>query len=201
MFGFPTVWDSESSIDHRTEDLIELLGLQAFRDKFVSELSTGSRRIVEIAAMLAHRPSVLILDEPSSGIAQKETEALDPLLRRVQDYMSCTLLIIEHSMPLITGLATRMMALDQGMVVTEGTPAEVTNHPAVIESYLGASDYDHLLVPEQAAEEEEPAPARTRARASAGGRKNGGGRTGGGRSTTVKKPARPRRSPRVEGLP
>ena len=66
------------------DDLIELMNLGAFRDKFVPELSTGSRRIVDLAMCIAHDPTVLLLDEPSSGIAQKETEALGPLLKRIQ---------------------------------------------------------------------------------------------------------------------
>ncbi len=70
-------------------DLVELMGLGAFRDKFVRELSTGSRRIVDLAMCIAHDPKVLLLDEPSSGIAQRETEALGPLLRRIQAETGC----------------------------------------------------------------------------------------------------------------
>jgi branched-chain amino acid transport system ATP-binding protein len=121
-----------------------MLGLQAFRNKFVAELSTGSRRIVEIASILGHRPSVLILDEPSSGIAQKETEALGPLLKQAQAYLNCSMLIIEHDMPLITKLADHLVALDRGTVVTHGTPAEVLHHPVVVESYLGTTDESAL---------------------------------------------------------
>jgi branched-chain amino acid transport system ATP-binding protein len=147
IFSTPVSKDSEAEIERETEELIELLSLQAFRDKFVSELSTGSRRIVELAAILAHRPSVVILDEPSSGIAQRETEALGPLLRQVRDHLGCSMLVIEHDMPLITKLADRMYALDQGRVVTEGTPEDVINHPAVVESYLGTEAYADLKGP------------------------------------------------------
>ncbi len=144
MFHIPSVLESEAEVAGRTEMLIELLGLQAFRDKFVAELSTGSRRIVEIAAILAHRPSVLLLDEPSSGIAQKETESLGPLLRQVQDKLGCALLVIEHDMPLITGLADNLVALEQGQVVTHGAPKEVLAHPQVIESFLGTRGDIHV---------------------------------------------------------
>jgi ABC-type branched-subunit amino acid transport system ATPase component/predicted MFS family arabinose efflux permease len=140
MFRLPVVDESEREVGERTEELIELLGLGAFRDKFVSELSTGSRRMVEIASILAHRPSVLILDEPSSGIAQKETEALGPLLKAVQHHLGCSMLVIEHDMPLITGLADRLVALDRGRVVTDGLPADVLKHPHVVESYLGSTE-------------------------------------------------------------
>jgi branched-chain amino acid transport system ATP-binding protein len=76
----PTVHKSEKSVDLRVEELLEMLGITDFRDKLVRELSTGSRRIVDLACILAHGPSVLLLDEPSSGIAQREAEALGPLL-------------------------------------------------------------------------------------------------------------------------
>lgn len=138
MFGLPAVADSEEQVRLRVEEIVELLSLQAFRDKFVGELSTGSRRIVEIAAMLAQKPSILLLDEPSSGLAQKETEGLGPLLRRVRDYMTCSMLVIEHHMPLITSLADRMIAFDQGRVIAQGLPDEVIRDRLVIESYLGS---------------------------------------------------------------
>jgi ABC-type branched-subunit amino acid transport system ATPase component/predicted MFS family arabinose efflux permease len=137
MFRIPAAVESEKEVDQRTEVLIELLGLGAFRDKFISELSTGSRRIVEIATILGQRPSVVLLDEPSSGIAQRETEALGPLLKQVQQRLGCSMLIIEHDMPLITSVADELIALHRGEVMTRGTPDEVLQHPAVVESYLG----------------------------------------------------------------
>src|SRR5436853_2491821 len=111
------------------------MNLGAIRDKFVSELSTGSRRIVDLAMAIAHDPSVLILDEPSSGIAQKETEALGPLLKRIQRETGCAMLVIEHDMPLITAVSDEMIALELGAVVVRGTPDEVISNPQVISSY------------------------------------------------------------------
>ena len=139
LLGLPAAAQSETATSRVVEELIDLMGLGAFRDKFVSELSTGSRRMVELAAMVAHRPSVLILDEPSSGIAQKETEALGPLLKQVQSHIGCSMLIIEHDMPLISSVADRLVALDTGTVVTTGPPDEVLHHPRVVEAYLGAA--------------------------------------------------------------
>jgi branched-chain amino acid transport system ATP-binding protein len=135
----PAVTESEKAVSERTEELIELMGLSAFADKFVSELSTGSRRIVDLACVLAHEPQVILFDEPSSGIAQRETEALGPLLLRIRDATDASLLVIEHDMPLITSIADRLIALDTGRVVTEGPPAEVVRHPDVVASYLGTS--------------------------------------------------------------
>jgi ABC-type branched-subunit amino acid transport system ATPase component len=127
------------------DELIGTMGLWSFRNKFVSELSTGSRRIVELATILAHRPSVLILDEPSSGIAQKETEALGPLLKQAQNFLQCSMLIIEHDMPLISSLADHLVALERGTVVTHDAPAEVLRHPQVVESYLGGAEESALV--------------------------------------------------------
>ena len=138
--NLPVVADAERRVDEKVDELIELMGLQAFTDKFVSELSTGSRRIVDLACILAHEPSVILFDEPSSGIAQKETEALGPLLERIRRTTGASLLVIEHDMPLITGISDRMIALDLGTVVTDGPPDEVVNHPQVVASYLGTSE-------------------------------------------------------------
>src|SRR5207253_6839160 len=110
MLGMPEVAVSESDVAWKVHELIELMGLGAFRNKFVSELSTGSRRIVDLAMAMAHDPTVLILDEPSSGIAQRETEALGPLLQRIQTETDCSLLVIEHDMPLVTGIADTIVA-------------------------------------------------------------------------------------------
>ena len=133
----PMVMAQADDILFTVEQLIELMNLGAFRDKFVSELSTGSRRIVDLAMAIAHNPSVLILDEPSSGIAQRETEALGPLLHRIQHEIGCALLVIEHDMGLVTSISDRMLALELGGIIAEGSPDEVIRDPQVVESYLG----------------------------------------------------------------
>ena len=86
---------------------------------------------------IAHDPAVLILDEPSSGIAQRETEALGPLLKRIQAETQCSMLVIEHDMPLITAVSDEIIALELGAIVVRGTPDEVIRDPRVISSYLG----------------------------------------------------------------
>ncbi|MHB8467681.1 MAG: ABC transporter ATP-binding protein, partial [Acidimicrobiales bacterium] len=137
LLNLPAMQQQEEDVAFTVDDLIALMGLGAFRDKFVAELSTGSRRIVDLAMAIAHDPSVLILDEPSSGIAQRETEALGPLLRRIQAEAGCAMLIIEHDMPLITSVSDEIIALELGAVVCQGTPQEVISNPMVISSYLG----------------------------------------------------------------
>jgi branched-chain amino acid transport system ATP-binding protein len=135
--ALPAVAEQEIDIKFSVDELIELMNLEAFRNKFVSELSTGSRRIADLAMAIAHDPSVLILDEPSSGIAQREAEALGPLIQRIQREVGCAVLVIEHDMSLVMGISDRMMALELGAIVTEGTPDEVINDPRVISAYLG----------------------------------------------------------------
>jgi ABC-type branched-subunit amino acid transport system ATPase component/predicted MFS family arabinose efflux permease len=127
----------EDDVAYTVEDLVGLLGLGALRDKQVRELSTGSRRIVDLGMALAHDPSVLLLDEPSSGIAQRETEALAPLLLKLRDDTGCALLVIEHDMPLLSAVCDRLVALELGRVVAEGPPEQVLTDERVVRSYLG----------------------------------------------------------------
>lgn len=138
-FYLPPAFESEQAISRRVDELVELLGLADYQHKFVRELSTGTRRIVDLACLVAHRPRVILLDEPTSGLAQREVEALAPVVRRLRDEMGAALLIIEHDIPFVSSVADRLIALDQGRVITEGVPAGVLAHPIVIESYLGTS--------------------------------------------------------------
>ena len=133
----PAVYDDEERTALRVQELIELMNLGDYQNSFVRELSTGTRRVVDLACIAAHRPVMVLLDEPSSGIAQREVEALAPVLRRLRDEMGASLLVIEHDIPLISSISDRLVALDQGAVLTEGPPADVLSHPDVIESYLG----------------------------------------------------------------
>jgi ABC-type branched-subunit amino acid transport system ATPase component/branched-subunit amino acid ABC-type transport system permease component len=136
----PAVATSERWIDEQVTRLIDLMRLGAYADKFVGELSTGTRRIVDLACSLAHDPDVLLLDEPSSGIAQRETEALGPVLLDIRDQTGAALVVIEHDMPLITGISDRLVALELGAVVAIGTPQDVVTNPRVVEGYLGSNE-------------------------------------------------------------
>ncbi|HET8931403.1 MAG TPA: MFS transporter [Acidimicrobiales bacterium] len=137
VFRLPAHQLTEAAVAARVDELIDAFGLESFRHKLLRELSTGSRRVVDLACVVAHGPSVVLLDEPSSGIAQREAEALAPLLNNLRDRLDATLLVVEHDLALISRVADRMVAMDQGRIVTVGSPAEVLEHPEVIASYLG----------------------------------------------------------------
>jgi ABC-type branched-subunit amino acid transport system ATPase component len=128
----------------RAYELSALMGLYGYRNTQVRELSTGTRRIAELACIVALEPDLLLLDEPTSGIAQRESEALARVLASMKAELGLTLVIIEHDMPLIMGLCDRIIAMQSGRVVAEGTPAEIRADPVVISSYLGGDA--HVMV-------------------------------------------------------
>ncbi len=128
---------SEAKKDRRAHELVGTFGLSTYRDKTIQELSTGTRRITELACLFALEPAVLLLDEPSSGIAQRETEALGSLLGEVKEQLGATLVVIEHDIPLIMGIADRVVAMDTGRVIAEGPPDTVRRDPDVTRAYLG----------------------------------------------------------------
>jgi ABC-type branched-subunit amino acid transport system ATPase component/predicted MFS family arabinose efflux permease len=138
--GLPMVRESEQAVAERVDELVELVGLQAYRSKFVRELSTGTRRIVDLCCLLAHEPEVMLFDEPSSGIAQREAEALGPMLRRIREATGASLIVIEHDMPLVRSISDEIIALDLGCVVVRDRPDAVLRDPRVVASYLGTSD-------------------------------------------------------------
>ena len=97
------------------------------------------RRICDLAAQVATEPQLLLLDEPTAGVAQREAEAFGPLVRRIRNDLDCAILIIEHDMPMLMGLCDRIYAMDAGEVIAQGSPREIREDPAVIASYLGTS--------------------------------------------------------------
>ena len=122
------------------EELLTGLGLASFRHNLVAELSTGTRRVVDLAAVMAAQPRVLLLDEPTAGIAQREAEAFGPLLRRVHELTGATICLVEHDVPLVMSLCDRLVVMEAGAIVASGSPDEVMSDPAAVAAYLGASE-------------------------------------------------------------
>ena len=139
VLGFAGARADEADAQRNADAALELVGLSEHRDKTPGELSTGMLRLCELAAVAVVRPTLLLLDEPASGIAQAETEALGPVLLRLADHLGATLLIIEHDMPLVMGISETIVAMAEGRVITVSPPAAVCAHPKVLESYLGAT--------------------------------------------------------------
>ena len=122
------------------DEVIETLGLASYREKRIRELSTGTRRVVDIATVVVQEPRLVLLDEPTSGLAQRETEAFGPLLQWLRTRLDCAVLLIEHDMPLITSVSDRLYALETGTVIAGGRPADVIGDERVIASYLGIDE-------------------------------------------------------------
>jgi ABC-type branched-subunit amino acid transport system ATPase component len=137
VLRLPSHREGERHVAARAEDLVELLGLQSFAGKLLGELSTGSRRMVELGCLVANGATTLLLDEPSSGIAQREAEALGPVLLDLHAQLGASIVLIEHDMQLLTSIADRLLALDAGAVVTDGDADAVLSHPRVVAAYLG----------------------------------------------------------------
>jgi len=137
MVGAPWVRRAERNSVRRALEIIDAFGLGPWADALTSELSTGMRRICDLAAQVASEPRLLLLDEPTAGVAQREAEAFGPLVRRIRQDLNCSILVIEHDMPMLMGLCQRVYAMETGRVIAEGTPEEIGNSPEVIASYLG----------------------------------------------------------------
>jgi ABC-type branched-subunit amino acid transport system ATPase component len=140
MLGAPWVRDTERWSRRRADEILDRFGLTAWADVRTAELSTGTRRICELAAQVASAPQVLLLDEPTAGVAQREAEAFGPLLRRIREELDCSILIIEHDMPLLMSVCDRVYALAAGAVIASGTPEEIRRDAGVVASYLGSNE-------------------------------------------------------------
>ena len=140
VLDLPSARRSERQRTERAAEVMAAMGLDRYRSKSVSELSTGTRRITELACLAAMEPRLLLLDEPAAGIAQRETEALGELIKTLRQLLNGTVVVIEHDMPLVMSMSDRVLAMEAGEVIALGDPQSVVTHPQVIASYLGGSD-------------------------------------------------------------
>ena len=131
----------KSEIEHRrkVEDIIDLMEIAQYRDELISDLSYGARKNVELARALCAEPSLLLLDEPASGLNNEETDDVSFWLEDIKHDLGVTLVMVEHDMSLVNQVADRVMAINDGRLLTIGTPEEVREHPEVQRAYLGIS--------------------------------------------------------------
>ncbi len=138
-FHLPWARRAERAKRAAVAEVVDAFGLARFRNHRVAELSTGTRRVVDLASIVLAEPRVLLLDEPTAGIAQREAEAFAPLLQRIHTVTGATIVLVEHDVPLVFSLCTRIVVMEAGKVVSAGTPDVVRADPAAVAAYLGAS--------------------------------------------------------------
>jgi branched-chain amino acid transport system ATP-binding protein len=135
----PRVTAEEHAAVAKTRALIRLLELDAVAGARVSELAFGTRKRVELARALASEPTLLLLDEPASGLNHAEVGEIGALIRDLRDRLALTILLVEHHMSLVMSVSDRVVALNFGRKIAAGTPAEVRQHPELVRAYLGTA--------------------------------------------------------------
>ena len=134
----PGVAAEEADSARRAAELLRFLGLEAVAQQPVADLPFGTRKRVELGRALASEPRLLLLDEPAAGLNHEEVGALGSLIRSIRDQFHLTVLLVEHHMGLVMNVSDRVVALNFGRKIAEGTPQQVREHPEVIQAYLGA---------------------------------------------------------------
>jgi branched-chain amino acid transport system ATP-binding protein len=138
VFFTPAVMRQEIDHRQRVERIIDLLDLQHYREQIIANLPYGVRKMVELGRALSTEPTLLLLDEPASGLNIEETDDLANWIDDFKNDLKITVLMIEHDMRLVSRVSDRVLAMNQGRVLAEGTPGEVQRHPEVVRAYLGA---------------------------------------------------------------
>lgn len=137
VVGSPGSFAEERKIRRDAEEILDFLGLLALKSEIVGGLPYGTQKLCDLAMALATDPDVLMLDEPSSGMAPEEAHELGGTLRFLRDDLNLTILMIEHHVPLVVGLCDYVYVLNFGRLLAKGEPAEIQRHPEVITAYLG----------------------------------------------------------------
>ncbi|OGK78758.1 MAG: ABC transporter ATP-binding protein [Candidatus Rokubacteria bacterium GWC2_70_16] len=137
MLFLPGVRRAERAHRERAEEIIDFLDLQRHRDAMVRSLPFGVRKVVELGRALAAEPTLLLLDEPSSGLNVEETDDMAFWIHDIRSLRGITVLMVEHDMRLVGQVSDRVIALNDGQIIAEGTPQDVQRHPEVVKAYLG----------------------------------------------------------------
>ncbi len=140
LLALPSSRRAEATKASEAAELVDLLGLGAFAHRPIAALSTGTRRVVELGCLVAQRADVLLLDEPTAGVAQRDAEAFGPLLLRVRAELDATIVLVEHDLPLVLSLAETVQCLAAGRTIAEGPGPVVREDPAVVSAYLGSDE-------------------------------------------------------------
>jgi len=140
LLFLPVARRQESAFRAQVDELVEFLDLATYLHAEITSLPYGVRKAVELARALAIRPKLLLLDEPSSGLNVDETRRVGELIGRIRDRYRTAIVMVEHDMSLVNSVSDRVLALDAGRVMAEGSPEEIRNNDAVKSAYLGAAD-------------------------------------------------------------
>jgi branched-chain amino acid transport system ATP-binding protein len=137
ILGFPSSRRAESEAVNKARELLTLMGLSELADRVTSDLPSGQQRIVEITRTLAARTNLLLLDEPAVGLTGNERDHLVTVLRRLSSE-GIAVLLVEHTIDMVMAISDKVIVLNYGQVIADGTPDKIRSHPAVLEAYLGS---------------------------------------------------------------
>jgi branched-chain amino acid transport system ATP-binding protein len=138
-FSFLRSIGKNRKLAEEADRILERVGLHGVSDRVVSTLAYGDKRLIEIAIVLARRPSMVLLDEPTAGMNPEETDRMIHLIKDLSEHSDITFFITEHDMKVVFSVAERIFVLSQGSLLAEGTPEEIRNNPVVRNAYLGGS--------------------------------------------------------------